>query len=145
MPKLSPNQTAPSFTALDQNGQTQTLKKYLGSWVLLYFYPKDDTPGCTTEACSFRDIYSELKQKMILLGVSGDTQASHQKFAQKFQLPFPLLVDDDKKIVKAYGADGLVFPRRVTFLIDPKGLIYKIYEKVDVNGHAQQILADLPS
>jgi peroxiredoxin Q/BCP len=143
MPKLLLNQTAPNFVALDQNGQTHTLEQYQGSWVLLYFYPKDNTPGCTKEACSFRDAYVELKKKLVLLGVSADSQASHQKFAQKFSLPFPLLVDDKKKIIQAYGADGLIMPKRVSFLINPQGKIFKIYEKVAVSEHAQQILNDL--
>lgn len=134
---------APNFQAVDQTGHSHSLKQYHGRWVLVYFYPKDNTPGCTTEACSFRDAYSDLKEKLVLLGVSSDSQVSHQNFAQKFKLPFPLLADTDQIIINAYGANGLIMPKRVSFLIDPSGKIFKIYQKVNVNEHAQQILDDL--
>lgn len=136
-------QLAPEFQLPDHQGQVHDLTQYHGQWVLLYFYPKDNTPGCTTEACNFRDAYAELKQELVLLGVSGDSAASHQKFAEKYQLPFPLLIDESKQILHDYGADGVIFPKRVSFLIDPEGKIAKIYEKVKVDSHAAEVLQDV--
>lgn len=141
--KLTINTNAPDFSAVDQNGKQHSLKDYKGHYVLLYFYPKDDTPGCTTEACQFRDYFAELKKYAVILGVSADNQKSHLKFAEKFSLPFPLLADDEKKIIGAYGADGLIMPKRTSFLINPEGKIITIYEKVKPNGHAQQVLKDI--
>ncbi len=134
---------APNFEAADQNGIKRSLKDYKGKYLLLYFYPKDDTPGCTKEACAFRDHYTELKKRVEIVGVSGDNEKSHQKFIEKYQLPFALLVDKDKKIIADYGANGVIFPKRVSFLIDPNGKIVKIYEKVTPSEHAQEILNDL--
>lgn len=133
---------APEFTASDQNNQIHNLADYLGRWVLPYFYPKDDTPGCTAEACSLRDKYAEFNNlKAVVLGISGDSVKSHEKFAVKYSLPFPLLADEDKKIIKAYQADGLF--RRVSYLIDPMGNIAKAYDKVKPTEHADEVLNDL--
>lgn len=141
--KINLNDKAPDFTSIDQNEQSHTLSDYLGKWVVLYFYPKDNTPGCTKEACSFRDNLSELKNLAVVFGVSSQGLESHQKFASKFELNFPILVDQDKTIIDLYGADGLVMPKRVTFLIDPDGIIKKIYPKVKVDNHAEQVIEDL--
>jgi len=137
------NEIAPFFLSLDQHGQKHQLSDYQGQWLVLYFYPKDNTPGCTKEACSFRDSLGELKKQAQILGVSGDSQESHLKFSEKFSLNFPLLSDPDKQIIQAYQADGVILPKRVTFLINPQGKIAKIYQKVNVNEHANQILKDL--
>lgn len=140
---LSEGMLAPRFRAVDQNGQEHSLEDYRGKRVILYFYPKDDTPGCTTEACQFRDYYQKLQDKAVILGVSGDTQESHKKFATKYNLPFPLLVDEGKKIQKSYEANGIIFPKRTTYLIDEKGKIVKIYKNVKPEKHAEEILQDL--
>jgi peroxiredoxin Q/BCP len=133
---------APEFTTSDQNNQVHNLADYLGRWVLLYFYPKDDTPGCTAEACSLRDKYADFSNiKAVVLGVSGDSVKSHEKFAVKYSLPFPLLADEDKKIIKAYQANGLF--RRVSYLIDPMGNIARAYDKVKPAEHAAEVLNDL--
>ena len=141
--KIELNQKAPNFSAIDQNEKNHQLSDYLGKWVILYFYPKDNTPGCTREACSFRDNLTELKDLAIVLGVSSQGLASHQKFANKFELNFPILVDQDKTIINLYEADGVIMPKRVTFLIDPEGIIKKIYPKVKVDKHVEQIINDL--
>lgn len=141
--KLTTGTPAPNFSALDQEGQTHSLKDYAGTWLLLYFYPKDFTPGCTTEACSLRDNFAELQKRVTVVGISEDSVASHKKFAKKYSLPFTLLADEDKRMTKAYGADGLLFARRVSFLIDPDGNIRKIYDKVKPEQHAADILKDL--
>lgn len=136
---------APDFSAPDQNGNIQSLQQYRGKWIALYFYPKDDTPGCTKEACSFRDAMSELQDQVIVLGVSADDIESHERFAKKYHLHFPLIADPHKDIINAYGTHGALFPKRTTFLIDPEGKIAKIYEKVNVSTHAQTILRDVRS
>ncbi len=148
---LQPNTTAPDFFLPDQDGTIQKLSDYKGSWVVLYFYPKDDTPGCTTEACSFRDNFTMFTKKGIaVLGVSKDTVKSHKKFGDKFELPFPILSDPEKTVIQAYESwgekkfmgrlfDGIL---RTTFLIDPKGVIKKVYENVKPSEHAEMILAD---
>src|SRR3989344_930505 len=149
MPKLKEGQEAPDFEVLDTNGNKVKLSDFKGKKVILYFYPKDDTPGCTKEACSLRDGFSELKKAgMVMLGVSKDSIESHQKFTKKFNLPFQLLADTDKKIVKAYGVYGdksfmgRIFKgiKRTTFLIDEKGKIAKILDNVNCPTHAQDIL-----
>jgi len=133
------HQLAPDFTLLDQNGQPHSLHDYLGKWVILYFYPKDDTPGCTTEACNFRDSLRDLqKLGVVTLGVSKDSVASHGKFAAKYQLNFPLLSDPDRQVIEQYQAFS-----RTTYLIDPKGMIAKIYSKVNPTQHASEIIQDL--
>jgi len=133
---------APKFEALDQNGIEHKLSEYLGKWILLYFYPRDNTPGCTIEACALRDNYPHFQKiDAVILGVSTDSVASHGKFVQKFNLPFTLLADNDQKIVKAYEANGLL--RRVSYLINPEGKIAKTYEKVKPSEHAEEVLKDL--
>lgn len=137
--KLTVNSKAPAFSAQDQFGRVHSLDRYAGKWLLLYFYPKDDTPGCTAEACGFRDIMSDLQKHIVVLGVSADSIASHQQFAQKYHLNFPLLSDPEKKMHTAYGTNGVVSNKRVSFLITPDGIIAKIYDKVNVNTHANEI------
>jgi peroxiredoxin Q/BCP len=133
---------APAFTAQDQNGLEHKLSDYLGRWLLLYFYPRDNTPGCTAEACALRDNYNDFKKiDAVILGVSTDSVTSHDKFVQKFNLPFTLLADPDKAIVKTYEANGLF--KRVSYLIDPTGKIVKAYEKVKPAEHAEEVLRDL--
>ncbi len=135
---------APTFTTQDTSGKIVSLENYAGKNVVLYFYPKDDTPGCTKEACSFRDNYSAYQTKDVaVLGVSMDDVASHQKFTEKFSLPFPLLADTNGAIAKAYGVDGGGYAKRVTFVIDEKGSIAKVYDSVKTDTHASDILADL--
>lgn len=135
---------APEFIAFDQNNQKHSLSDYLGQYVILYFYPKDDTPGCTTEACSIRDNYSELQKKAVIIGVSKDSISSHKEFVNKYNLPFTLLSDPNKEIIKTYDADG-VFTKRITYIINPKGIIIKIYPDVNPSTHVQEILNDLDS
>lgn len=143
---------APAISLPDQNGKIQKLSDYLGQWVLVYFYPKDDTPGCTTEACSLQDNLPKLgKLKAKVFGISTDSVASHKKFAEKFKLTFTLLADVDKKVVEKYGvwAEKSMYGRkyfgvlRNSYLIDPQGKIVKIYEKVKPATHAEEVLEDL--
>lgn len=135
---------APTFTTQDTSGKTVSLENYAGKTVVLYFYPKDDTPGCTKQACSFRDNYSAYQDKDItVFGVSVDNVASHQKFTEKFNLPFPLLADTNGAIAKAYGVDGGGYAKRVTFVIDETGKVAKVYDTVKTDTHASDILADL--
>jgi peroxiredoxin Q/BCP len=141
--KLQTGDAAPAFSAYDQHGTMHALEDYHGKWLLLYFYPKDDTPGCTKEACGFRDHFAELKNLVMVLGVSKDSAESHEKFVQKYTLPFPLLTDSDQKLIATYGADGVALPKRVSFLINPEGAIAKIYDKVDCDAHAAQVLEDI--
>lgn len=152
--KLTAGEKAPAFTLQDQDGKERSLSDYAGRWVLLYFYPKDDTPGCTKEACAIRDDFTHFEKiKAEVLGVSTDSVKSHKKFAEKYQLPFTLLADEEKKIVNAYGvwAKKKFMGReymgtlRTSFLIDPKGKIAKIYEDVKPLEHSAQVLADLKS
>ena len=142
---LKAKDPAPDFNIPDQDGKLHALSDYKGKWLLIYFYPKDFTPGCTQEACSLRDNFSELKEKVLILGISPDSVASHKKFSKKYALPFTLLSDPDRKTIKDYGADGLIFAKRTSFLINPKGLIEKIFEKVDPSTHAKEILANFSS
>lgn len=141
---------AADFSLVDQHEKTWSLHDLAGKWVVLYFYPRDDTPGCTVEACSFRDKLVELQDKgVVVLGVSKDSVASHKKFAEKFHLNFPLLSDETKETCKAYGAwsekqfMGRPGVARKTFLINPEGEIVKEYEKVNPLDHAGLILRDL--
>lgn len=145
-------QTAPEFRAPTDTGKEISLSDYRGKKVVLYFYPKDDTPGCTTEACSFRDGFSEIKKKgAVILGVSVDSVESHQKFKNKFSLNFPLLSDTNKEIVQKYGVwkQKSMYGRtymgieRTTFIIDEKGKISKIFPKVSVSEHLKEVLASL--
>jgi thioredoxin-dependent peroxiredoxin len=146
---LKEGSTAPAFTTTDASGNTVKLKDFKGQKVVLYFYPKDDTPGCTKEACSFRDDFAAFKKKGInVLGVSPDSEASHKKFAEKYKLPFTLLADRDHKIADAYGTYGqkkfmgrtYMGILRTTFLIDEKGKIKKVFEKVKPEDHAREVL-----
>src|SRR4030095_4735565 len=146
---LKEGSTAPAFTTTDASGNTVKLKDFKGQKVVLYFYPKDDTPGCTKEACSFRDDFAAFKKKGInVLGVSPDSEASHKKFAEKYKLPFTLLADRDHKIADAYGTYGqkkfmgrtYMGILRTTFLIDEKGKIKKVFEKVKPDEHAREVL-----
>ena len=150
MPKL--HEPAPDFTLADQNGVPHTLSKLQGKWVLIYFYPKDDTPGCTKQACAIRDAWSEFEQQnCVVLGISTDGEKSHKKFEEKYTLPFTLLADTEKAVVKAYGVwspkkfMGREFlgTQRTSFLVDPKGNIAKVYEKVKPELHAEMVLSDL--
>ena len=135
---------APDFTLPDETGKNRKLSDYLGNWVLLYFYPKDFTSGCIKEACSLRDNFQMLKKMVKIIGVSADSVKSHEKFSEKYSLPFTLLSDSGRKVINLYGATGLIFAKRVSFLINPKGVIEKVYDKVDPKVHAAQILTDLP-
>ena len=140
------------FELPDEIGIVHRLSDYLGQWVVVYFYPKDDTPGCTKEACNFRDGLDEFrKNKVVVLGISKDTVKSHGKFSQKFGLNFPLLSDEKKEVIRAYGAlemkkfmgreyEGVL---RKTFLINPKGEVAKVFDEVDVNKHAKEILDEV--
>ena len=148
MAQLKVGQTAPYFEGIDQNGNMVKLTSYLGKKVVLYFYPKDNTPGCTAEACNLRDNYSEyLKKGFVVIGVSGDNEKSHKKFAEKFQLPFPLIADTSKKILNDYAVwgekslYGKIFAGiyRTTFIIDEKGKIENVISKVDTKEHTNQI------
>jgi peroxiredoxin Q/BCP len=149
---LSEGQKAPTFTLLNDEGKPVSLSDFKGKPVVLYFYPKDDTPGCTLEACNFRDEAADFKKHgAVILGVSPDSPESHKKFKNKFSLNFPLLSDSDKKVVEAYGVwkEKSMYGRnymgveRTTFLIDAQGNIKKIFPKVKVPDHAQEILAAL--
>jgi peroxiredoxin Q/BCP len=149
---ISANQPAPEFALADENGTVRSLVEFRGKPVVLYFYPKDDTPGCTTEACNFRDDYHVYEENgIVILGVSPDSPKSHTKFKKKFHLPFTLLADEDHKVCEAYGAWG---PKRfmgkeyegvlrTTFLIGPDGNILKVFENVKPDGHSGQVLAAL--
>ena len=145
---LNIGDTAPTFTAKDTNGNTVSLSDFAGKPVVLYFYPKDDTPGCTKEACSFRDNYAEYLSKGIaVLGVSMDDEASHQAFTEKFSLPFPLIADTDGAITKAYDVEGEMngvrYAKRVTYIIDHNGKIGQVYSTVQTDTHATDILAGM--
>ena len=143
---LSVGTTAPAFTVKDTKGNTVSLSDYQGKTVVLYFYPKDDTPGCTKQACSFRDAYAEYQGKDIaIFGVSLDDEASHQAFTEKYGLPFPLLADTDGAMMKAYDVDGGGYAKRVTYVIDGSGKIVTVDAAVNTSTHAQDILAGLAS
>lgn len=136
---------AADFNLPDQNGNMHELKDYAGTWLVLYFYPEDDTPGCTTEACNFRDareLIAELGNTEVV-GVSKDSVESHKKFVDKYGLNFTLLSDTSHDTLKAYDSWGIMMAKRNTFIIDPKGEIAKKYEGVEPNEHAAEILADL--
>jgi peroxiredoxin Q/BCP len=146
---LKEGTAAPNFTANNANGETVRLKDLRGRKVVLYFYPKDDTPGCTKEACSFRDAFVDFRKRGIdVLGVSVDSEASHKKFTAKYKLPFTLLADPDHSIADAYGVYGekkymgrtYMGVKRITFLIDEKGKIKKVFEKVKPEEHAREVL-----
>lgn len=148
MTTLKKGDMAPAFEGTDQNGKQHTLNDFKGNKLILYFYPKDDTPGCTAEACNLRDNYDNLMKKGYkVVGVSADNQGKHQKFAEKYSLPFPLLADTDKVILNAYGVwgpkkfmgktyDGI---HRITFVIDEQGVIEEVITKVETKDHTRQI------
>jgi peroxiredoxin Q/BCP len=149
---LQPGDPAPEVVLPDQDGNTRKLSDLRGQWVLVYFYPRDDTPGCTVEACGLRDKAADYaKAGVTVFGISADNAKSHRKFADKFQLPFALLADEQKTVIQAFGAwgrkrfmgrefDGIL---RQSFLVDPKGRIAKVYDKVKPEGHAEEVLADV--
>ncbi len=151
MAELNVGDAAPAFTGEDQNGETVSLDQYRGKKLVLYFYPKDNTPGCTAEACNLRDNYEQFMEKGYeILGVSADSRKSHQNFISKYELPFRLLSDVDKKILKAYNAwgektrygktyEGIL---RKTYIISEDGIIEKIFDKVKTKDHTTQIFAD---
>ena len=143
---------APDFSLQDQDGSTHTLLQYRGKKVLIYFYPKDDTPGCTTEACSFRDNYAALSESgLVVVGVSKDASKSHKKFSEKYELPFPLLADIDGTMCEAYGVwrkkkfmgREYMGIERMSFLIDEKGNVAKIYESVKPKDHVGEVSDDI--
>lgn len=145
---------APDFELPDQNGDMHSLSSYRRKWVLLYFYPKDDTPGCTIEACTIRDQFENFSDiDAVVLGVSTDSVESHRKFAKAYSLPFTLLADENKEVVNLYGVFGekkfmgrtYMGTTRASFLIDPSGTIVKVYPKVKPEIHAKEVLADLES
>jgi peroxiredoxin Q/BCP len=146
---LKEGTVAPNFATKDANGEAVRLKDLRGQRVVLYFYPRDDTPGCTKEACSFRDAFADFKKRDIkVLGVSVDSETSHKKFTAKYKLPFTLLADPDHSIADAYGVYGekkfmgrtYLGVKRITFLIDEKGKIKKVFEKVKPEAHALEVL-----
>jgi peroxiredoxin Q/BCP len=146
--ELAPGDPAPKFALLDQESKSHALAAYRGRWVVLYFYPKDDTPGCTTEACNFRDDLPALRALHVqILGISVDDSKSHARFAEKYQLPFPLLADTDGDVARAYGALWSIGPLRIakryTFVIDPEGRIAKIYRNVKPAAHSRELQQDL--
>lgn len=147
-----PGSPAPAFSLADHEGNVRSLADERGSWVVVYFYPKDDTPGCTTEACAFRDAYEELKDEgIVVFGVSPDSVESHARFAAKHRLPFTLLADPAKKAIEAYGAWGeksmygkkYMGVLRSSVLVDPEGTVAKTYPKASPSEHAGEILADV--
>jgi thioredoxin-dependent peroxiredoxin len=149
MATLKPGDKAPSFSSKDQDGNTISLDDFKGSKLVIYFYPKDNTPGCTSQACDLRDNYDTLlKNGYKVVGVSADSEESHQKFISKYELPFPLIADTDKEVLKAYGVwgpkkfmgrtyDGIL---RTTFVIDENGIISEVIDKVDTKNHTTQII-----
>jgi peroxiredoxin Q/BCP len=148
MVELKEGMKAPPFEGLDQDGKTVRLSDYAGKKVVLYFYPKDNTPGCTAEACNFRDNYDDfLKKGFAVIGISMDSENSHRKFASKYSLPFPLIADTAKKILDDYGVwrEKKLYGRtfmgivRTTFIIDEKGIIEKVISKVETSRHSEQI------
>ena len=149
---LSAGTQAPDFKLNDSEGQPHELKDYRGQTIVIYFYPKDDTPGCTKEACSFRDAYADFKKAGVtLIGISPDSEKSHTKFIEKYELPFTLLSDPDHKVCEAYGVWGLkkfmgreydgVY--RTTFVIGPEGEIKHVFENVKPADHSQEVLAEI--
>jgi peroxiredoxin Q/BCP len=149
MTHLKPGDKAPNFSGIDQNGNTISLNDFQGKKLVVYFYPKDDTPGCTAQACNLRDNYQTFKNAGYeILGVSADTAAKHQKFIEKYSLPFPLIADTEKEVIKAFGVwgekkfmgkiyDGI---HRETFVINENGVIEEVIEKVKTKDHTEQIL-----
>ena len=152
MEELAEGKKAPDFTGKDQTGNEVSLQALRGRKVILYFYPKDNTPGCTTEACNLRDNYKDLiKKGFEIIGVSADSEKSHQRFIEKYDLPFNLIADTDREILKAYGAWGMkkMYGKeyegilRKTFVISENGMILKAFNKVDTKNHTAQVLEAL--
>ncbi len=152
MPELKEGDLAPAIKAVDQSGELITLEEYRGKKIVLYFYPKDNTPGCTAESCDLRDNYSQFIEKGFeVIGVSADSEKSHQKFISKYNLPFRLISDEDKKVLKDYNAWGekklygksYMGVLRKTYIIDEKGYVEKIIEKVKTKDHSRQIFSEL--
>jgi peroxiredoxin Q/BCP len=152
MAMVKEGKAAPDFTLLSSDGGEVSLKGLKGKNVVLYFYPKDDTPGCTREACAFRDTQAAIKKKgAVVLGVSGDSLSAHEKFKAKYKLNFPLLSDPDKAVAKKYGAWGekVLYGKKVigmirsTFVIDKEGVVQKVFPRVRVDGHAEKVLEAL--
>jgi len=146
--ELLAGQGAPNFSLVDQSGNTHRLSDYRGKWVVLYFYPKDDTPGCTTEACNFRDDIFRIRELGAeVVGVSVDAVDSHARFAEKHGLPFPLLADVDGTVADQYGSlthlGPIRFASRHTFIVAPDGTLARVYRKVDAQSHSAQVIADL--
>ena len=146
VPKVG--EAAPDFNLPDQNGQMRSLQEFSGKWLVLYFYPKNDTPGCTKEACAFRDDLHQLTDLGAqVVGISVDDSSSHAAFAKKYKLPFPLLADTHAEVAERYGVLlNLLFrkiAKRYTFLIDPQGRISKVYDKVDTSRHSKEIIEDM--
>ena len=138
---LSEGQMAPDFKISDESGKEVSLRDLKGKNLVLYFYPKDDTPGCTIEACQFRDQFADFQKRNVqIFGISFDNSQSHQAFKQKFSLPFPLLVDAKGQLAQAFGVKGEKYPDRDTILIDAQGKVLKILRGVKPQGHAQEIL-----
>jgi thioredoxin-dependent peroxiredoxin len=148
---IKEGEKAPDFKLPSSEGSEVSLKDLRGKPVVVYFYPKDDTPGCTKQACAFRDGYAALKKKAVLLGVSPDSTESHERFRDKYKLPFALLADPDKAVAKKYGAFGekMLYGKKVvgmirsTFVIDAQGVVRKVFPKVRVDGHADKVLEAL--
>ena len=149
---LKVGKKAPLFKLADQDGKIHTLKDYAGKWILIYFYPKDDTPGCTKEACMITEVYKDFKrQGVVVMGVSKDSVKSHKKFADKYNLPFTLLSDESTEMIQKYGVWGekkmrgktYLGTHRVSYLVSPDGLIAKVYPDVDPANHALELLADI--
>ena len=152
MAKLREGEKAPTFTGIDQDGKSVSLSDFSGKNLILFFYPKDMTPGCTAEACNLRDNYTELRKKGFeILGISPDSVSRHQKFTEKYELPFKLIADEEKEILKNYGVWGekkmygrsYMGVNRTTLIIDKEGTIIKIFPKVKTNDHTAQILSEL--
>ena len=150
--KLKIGQNAPEFSLPDEDGKIHSFLEHRGRWILLYFYPKDDTPGCIKEACTLRDNFPKFRKLNVeVIGISADSSKSHKKFAEKYELPFILMSDEKKVILKKYGVWGekkfmgheFMGILRTSFLINPKGQIVKIYENVKPDGHAEEVLNDL--
>jgi peroxiredoxin Q/BCP len=148
---IEEGQKAPDFALASSDGGKVKLKDLRGQNVVLYFYPKDDTPGCTKEACAFRDTYAPLKKRAVLFGISPDDVSSHERFRSKYKLPFALLADVDKAVATAYGAYGekMMYGKKVvgiirsTFVVDGAGVVRKVFPRVKVDGHADKVLAAL--
>lgn len=135
---------APNFNLLSENNKSISLEQFKGQPIVLYFFPKSDTPGWTKQACGFRDIYNDYKENnIVVIGISYDSPKSLLSFKEKYALPFYLLSDSEKIVAKLYGANGLLVPRRITYLIDPDGFIQKVYNKINLNTHAEEIFNDI--